>query len=159
MAPRQCGGEQGGGGNPTLNTADGRVGRVDDTGGGVGGGVSQRLSQTAVVVAPRQKEATKVLDIPARMGLHTFVCRHWLADICLRTPACGHLPADLSPKAEPQTRMRARTGPQVYVCRQAPAGVISTNSTINSTIIFDPHTLLPLYIPMIVLPQVSVLNF
>jgi hypothetical protein len=134
------------------------------------------------------------------MGLHTFVCRHWLADICLRTSACrhlpadlgprtsacghlpadiclrtptcgprpadiclrtsacghlpadlglqtsgcGHLPADLGPKAEPQTRMRARTGSQVYVCRQAPAGVISTNSTINSTIIFDPHTLLPL---------------
>jgi glycerate-2-kinase len=49
-----------------LNAADGRVGRVDDAGGGVGGGVSQRLSRsgsgTAIAGALRWKNATEVFD-------------------------------------------------------------------------------------------------
>jgi hypothetical protein len=49
-----------------LNTAYGQVGVVDDAGGGVVGGVSQRMlrsrSGTAVAVVLRRKEATEVLD-------------------------------------------------------------------------------------------------
>jgi hypothetical protein len=84
MAPRQCGGEQGGGGNPTLNTADGRVGRVDDAGGGVDGGVSQAVADGGSGGAKAERGDEGV----------GYTCAYGSAHLCLQTLGRRHLPAD-----------------------------------------------------------------
>jgi hypothetical protein len=98
--------------------ADGRVGRVDDAGGGVGGGVSQRLSQTAVVVAPRRKEAMKVLDVVEY--LRVWVCTPLSADIASQTSACGHLPADTYLRTSACRHLAADTCLQISARRPNP---------------------------------------